>query len=648
MKASEVLNRYANGERDFRRVNLRGQSFKGQDLSGADFTEADIRGANFTNAVLKGTNFTRAIAGLHSYWLPTASILVISLCISIIFGSIFTTSLTLIVLVAVVISAASCRLHNPQLKTLISVATITVSLISLLSASLSLTIHGLIIGLPSKNVLISSSLGLFLGILGILYVLIKGSQAGIIPSATGQFKVGFLRLSSALTREVFKFSIILTGGTGFQGSDLTDAQFIYSNLRHADLYRANLSRACWVNARNLNWSRLGYTILVDPEVRKLLVTGDGSGESYSGKNFKEANLSKADLTNANLTEADLSGAILDSACLKEANLTKVQVLGANFYQATLTGACLEGWNIDSTTKLEDVDCQYVYLLRDRQERRPSSGDFAPGEFTKLFQEALNTVDLIFRNGVDWKAFIAAFKTLQVDNDGTELTVQSIENKGDGVVVVKVSVPEEADKAKLHSEFNQSYDLALKALEAKYHAELKAKDEQITIYREKSADMTEILRLLANRPVTVEVNASAESKAMSDSTDKSQSVNIGGNVTGSTINLGEISGSVSNVINQLPGAPDPTQPGIKELLVELQAVIEGDSALSTEDKADALEQVKVFAELGQNPQQPEKEGLGRKAVKILKGTIAALPDTAKLAEAVSKLLPLITKALGLPF
>jgi uncharacterized protein YjbI with pentapeptide repeats len=50
MKADEVLRRYAAGERDFHRVNLRGQSFKGKDLSGADFSEADIRGANFTNA----------------------------------------------------------------------------------------------------------------------------------------------------------------------------------------------------------------------------------------------------------------------------------------------------------------------------------------------------------------------------------------------------------------------------------------------------------------------------------------------------------------------------------------------------------------------------------------------------------------------
>ncbi len=98
---------------------------------------------------------------------------------------------------------------------------------------------------------------------------------------------------------------------------------------------------------------------------------------------------------------------------------------------------------------------------------------------------------------------------------------------------------------------------------------------------------------------------------------------------------------------LQEAPDPSQPGIKEHLTELQAAIETDPAIPDADKADALEQVKVLAELGQNPEPSAKETLGRKAVKLLKGTIAALPDAVKLADACSKLLPLITQALGLP-
>lgn len=104
------------------------------------------------------------------------------------------------------------------------------------------------------------------------------------------------------------------------------------------------------------------------------------------------------------------------------------------------GACIEAWNMDATTTLEDVDCQHIFLLEEPNEygtceRRSSSGSFAPGEFTKLFQEVLSTIDLIFQDGIAWKAFVTAFKSLQVQNQDTELTIQSIENKGDGVVVV---------------------------------------------------------------------------------------------------------------------------------------------------------------------------------------------------------------------
>ena len=57
MKASEVLRRYQAGERNFQRVNLRSQSFKGQDLLEAEFSGAESRSPNFSVATLQGAKF---------------------------------------------------------------------------------------------------------------------------------------------------------------------------------------------------------------------------------------------------------------------------------------------------------------------------------------------------------------------------------------------------------------------------------------------------------------------------------------------------------------------------------------------------------------------------------------------------------------
>jgi hypothetical protein len=65
-----------------------------------------------------------------------------------------------------------------------------------------------------------------------------------------------------------------------------------------------------------------------------------------------------------------------------------------------------------------------------------------------------------------------------------------------------------------------------------------------------------------------------------------------------------------------------------------------------DKAEALEQVKVLAEAGKNPQEGAMQKMGKTAIKILKGTITGLPNATKLVEECNKLLPLISKLLGL--
>jgi uncharacterized protein YjbI with pentapeptide repeats len=155
------------------------------------------------------------------------------------------------------------------------------------------------------------------------------------------------------------------------------------------------------------------------------------------------------LSKANLTDAKLVGA----------NLTEIQALSTNFTGAQLTRACLENWTINSTTQLDDVICDYVYLQHHQQERCPSSGNFGPGEFTKLFQDALSTFDLVFPGGIDWLAFAHAFQQIEQDNSGARLAIRSIESKGDGELVVRVIVACDVDKTQIQTALMETYATA---------------------------------------------------------------------------------------------------------------------------------------------------------------------------------------------
>jgi uncharacterized protein YjbI with pentapeptide repeats len=703
MKAREVLSRYATGERDFRRANLRGQSFKGQDLAGADFSEADIRGANFTHAVLRGANFTKAQAGVQKRWwgVQQGLAFLMSALAGILsaFGganianffrnngsNISAHSITGIIVVGLIIVTLAAIFRYGFTAKIIN-AIVIIGICTVICTGLGT------FAVSGAFIFTGAGAGAFVGAFAFtclgasMFALTFASEsalaiAGIfvfysIFAGTSTSAVSFTSVSICFLSGVYcsyralsgheNFAIIRsfgvafqsTGGTSFCGADLTQVNFSQAQLKSTNFNDTKqqptiLAWVCWQDAQKLDFARVGTSMLANPAVRDLLVSRNGYKKSYIDANLRAANLNGVNLEQADLTWADLSDAHLRQANLKATNFTESLVLNTDFTGAHLTSACLEAWNIDSHTNLDQVDCQHVYLLRHQQERRPSSGDFAPGEFTKLFQEVLSTVDLIFRNGIDWKAFTYSFNQLVLDNAGTELSIQSIENKGDGVVVVRVNAPPDADKAQLHGAFNQTYAATVQALEAKYQAELQAKQDQITIYRQQSADMLEITRLMANRPINVpiHVQTTAEAKAMNESTDSSRKIEIGNisgdfNASGQALNLGDISGTVTNTINQLPDDPDPTQPNLKELLTQLQAAIADDTSLPEADKADLLEQVQNLATAKQTEEPAQKEGLVRKAKKMFEATLQGLPDTAKIAEACSKLLPLILKALGWP-
>lgn len=293
-------------------------------------------------------------------------------------------------------------------------------------------------------------------------------------------------------------ALFTIGGTNFRDADLKNADLEQANLKCTDLRNAKLVRTNFHLAKNLQLARVDGTILANSSVRDLVVSKRGVHKSYLGCNLKGVNLEYANLSDADFTEADISEATFRGAILERANLTKTQALGTNFQQVNLTAACLENWHIDEKTQLDNITCDYIYLQNRQRERHPPSGVFLDGEFTKLFQVVVGTIDLIFRNGVDWEALIIAIKEVSARNKTEKLTINSVENKGDGFIVVKVNVAEHADKGQLHHELQQSYQQQLKIIESRYQAELQAKQAQIEIYRQHSAEMAEIAKLLAQQ------------------------------------------------------------------------------------------------------------------------------------------------------
>ncbi len=593
MKASEVLQQYSRGERDFRGVNLSGLSFKNQNLSGADFSGADIRSTNFQGATLRGTQFIRVKAGLQDNWMIL--LLISALLLVALSGFCYTLNAYFIVLIFDTSSSGSMvsgwvslvvwvtflimLWHQGILAAITTVAVLVAIAVSLVAA---VAVGGVIAGAPTSAAVIAFDIAftrggtfavatVFVGvgmgagaiagagagaggmalavastIAGIVAEIValccavtvaaslSGSLAGSLSVAgstpmaiAGALTVSFtvaiaagvnLYIARRAMRGDEKHTLIrkiavafaAIKGTSFRGADLTESDFTEAILKSTDFRSANLTRTIWKKAHKLDLARPGKSILAQWEVRELLVSGKGYCQDFSKVNLRGANLTNVDLSYANLSQTDLSGATLHQANLEGANLTEANVIGTNLTQARLTAACIEAWNTDSKTQLDEIQCDYIYLLNQQLERRPSSGIFSPGEFTQLFQEVFNTVDLIFKDGVNWKAFVSAFKQVQVENENTELTVQSIENKGDGVIVVKVNVPIDSDKEQIHHSFTQNYQSKLQALESEYKAQLQIKDSLIESYKRESVNLMEVTKLLASRPINNNAVANSES------------------------------------------------------------------------------------------------------------------------------------------
>lgn len=123
------------------------------------------------------------------------------------------------------------------------------------------------------------------------------------------------------------------------------------------------------------------------------------------------------------------------------------------------------------------------------------------------------------------------------------------------------------------------------------------------------------------------------------------ITVGGDIAGSTLNLGTISGQVTNLLQQLQGSPLQGSTDLAEVLANLQTSIQEESSLPNEKKQEALEAVVTLAEEGKKT--PENRKHCTLAINALKGIASTVSDASKLAEVVNTSLPLIKTLLGLP-
>lgn len=626
--------------------NLRGRSFKGQDLSGADFSGADLRGADFTDAILRGANFSKAKTGVEKRWLSFQ--LIISFFMSVL--SVFLAAFTGF-WIALFFTPDNIKRFTIAPGIAMAIL-LTAFFFAIVRQGFTAAAFGTIVvaGVVAGTV---AGLGVWAGVMagvGSVAVAVAGAGAGAAGAGAGAG--GAVLLSIYVSWRTLKgdpkFDVLLKfavafasiGGTSFRGADLRNADFTEANLKNSDFRNSfekitNLTRTLWNQAKKIDRARVGQSVFSHPEVRELLVTGKpNQSKSYEGLNLRGANLDGVYLEKVNFKRAILSEASFRNANLEWVNLTEAQAIGTDFTGAQMTGVCLEGWSYDHTTKLDDVDCRFVFELehpnaKGSRERRPHDPDkeFAEGDFTKRYSETLNVVQLLIRNGINREAFIAAWEKLTEEYpDINPDDIQEIKKKGQNVELT-VAVPEDTDKGKFEHNFDHSYETKLKEIEAKYQAQLESKEAMILLQKQNITDIKEILQI-AKSPT---VNIQNEAKAVAEQ--NPVTIKAGRDISGNVINLGEIKGNVTNAINQIPNKEDSGD--IKTLLTQLQEAISADKDLADEDKADALEQVENLAKIALHDKPEEKPTLASKALRALKRIIDNIPTIAKIVETVGK-------------
>lgn len=668
---------------------------------GRDFSKSHLKGKSFATSNLYGANFANSRTNLSELWIVLSFLASFLLSYLSGFASAQGSSLVLLAfeierftltklfsaLVIVFVSLSSlylvirrgfavgvgitvlilifsllvCLLLTRELTPVGMILFIGIGNISLLLAGLtaaSLSTVGVVSLMQAESVAVIGNLVVssFIAavstdtraILAASIVSLSGSYAGIQSLRKNK---NFFWIRDLVT------SFIAMGGVSFRQAVLTEANFSGATLKYADFRDADLTRTCLYNTQGLEFARLGNTYLANPKIRQLVVTCNGQGQNFDGLDLTGINLQGAILQDASFVGAILNQSNLRDADLSKAILKQTQLDDADLTGAILTGACIEDWGMTSTTKLGNVQCDYIYMRLQTPERRnplrkpdDERKNFNEGEFADFIKPYFDTLDLYHRQDVDPRSISIALKTLAENHPDAQLQFVAIEWRGKGLNIRYTTAPD-VDKSELNHEHFTNYARIRKELLGTIQLKLAAQDAEISRMEgviNKFIQTGTHQSTIQAKTIQVIQGEFAVTENRGININSGDNANISGLSSGDGIvNLGTISGNVTNAINQLLDSPEPDQPSLKTLLTQLQQAIQTDTDLPDIDKSDLLEQVQALAEVKQLKEPVKREGIARKAMKIFDGTLKSLPDTAKIAEACGKLLPLILKALGFP-
>lgn len=599
---------------DFSSMNLKGKSFKGSHLVGSTFCGAIISGCDFSGANLEGANFQGAICGLSRKQEITLTIAAIILAFIAGFfaamaagvffiafqKSLGQTTLLAFLILAPILALSTQRYGYIALASSLAVGVaiagagigamiganmgaLTVALFLIVGGIGAATGAGIYATIGNSSVLIAGIGSLFASVgIGVWMNNPLTAVIAMVSAWTVEVLAGFVAHSAFMGNERLAFvrqralAFTTWGGTSFYKANLTNADFSFANIAKTDFRKAVLTRTDFQGVTGIDYCRFEDTVLYSSTIREISVTRNGQGQNFDGLSLRGVNWNDANLLDASFIGTDLSEANLRGANLMRAKLVQSQLDQTNLSYTTLTGVYIENWGITAQTKLDNLECKYVFMrlpTKDNPDpyRKPDNRqeEFQTGDFADFIKPIVETLDLYHNGNIDPRAIAISFKQLAENHPEAEIEIVAMEKRGLDNFLLRAKTSSNADRSELSAEYFSNYNQLKGLTQREIKLLLAEKDSQIRSFEN-------MINTLLQRPSLYAENYHNQGDTiMSQTPKKVSNYNFknpqfaGGLVDAETVHSQQIGGNINNYTPEQRQNLVEAAKEIQELLQQLE-------------------------------------------------------------------------------